>query len=193
MPGSGLYRTGAWVVIHVVVFILVLVRLDLRQLIENIVGQNFVTVYFVDFQFCSPANDTFTEHPVVEGHLYCVRLFYRQNNIMRNTRKGSLCSLRTKGPLRALRASCNNEFRFCGFYRCVNSGESQIELRLQALLKLRVIRQHSNRRIHKLNKAFGLCLFVLRFYGPVNPMGSCRARSVYLTTRLLGRLSPLSG
>ena len=37
------------------------------------------------------------------------------------------------------------------------------------------------------------CLFVLRFYGPVNPMGSCRARSVYLTTRLLGRLSPLSG
>ena len=37
------------------------------------------------------------------------------------------------------------------------------------------------------------CLFVLRFYGPVNPMGSCQARSVYLTTRLLGRLSPLSG
>ena len=36
-------------------------------------------------------------------------------------------------------------------------------------------------------------LFVLRFYGPVNPMGSCRARSVHLTTRLLGRLSPLSG
>ena len=34
---------------------------------------------------------------------------------------------------------------------------------------------------------------VLRFYGPVNPMGSCRARSVYLTARLLGRLSPLSG
>ena len=36
-------------------------------------------------------------------------------------------------------------------------------------------------------------LFVLRFYGPVNPMGSCRARPVYLTTRLLGRLCPLSG
>ena len=32
-----------------------------------------------------------------------------------------------------------------------------------------------------------VCLFVLRFYGPVNPMGSCRARSVYLTTHLLGR------
>ena len=30
-----------------------------------------------------------------------------------------------------------------------------------------------------------VCLFVLRFYSPVNPMGSCRARSVYLTTRLL--------
>ena len=39
----------------------------------------------------------------------------------------------------------------------------------------------------------GVCLFVLRFYGPVNPMGSCQARSVYLTTHLLGRLSPLSG
>ena len=37
-----------------------------------------------------------------------------------------------------------------------------------------------------------LLLFVLRFYGPVNPMGSSRARSVYLTTSLLGRLSPLS-
>ena len=36
-------------------------------------------------------------------------------------------------------------------------------------------------------------LFVLRFYGPGNPMESCRARSVYLTTGLLGRLSPLSG
>ena len=42
-------------------------------------------------------------------------------------------------------------------------------------------------------KSSMLCLFVLRFYGPVNPMGSCRARSVYLTTLLLGRLSPLSG
>ena len=30
-------------------------------------------------------------------------------------------------------------------------------------------------------------------YGPVNPMGSCRVQPVYLTTRLLGRLSPLSG
>ena len=32
---------------------------------------------------------------------------------------------------------------------------------------------------------YGNCLpglFVLKFYGPVNPMGSCRARSVYLTT-----------
>ena len=38
-----------------------------------------------------------------------------------------------------------------------------------------------------------VCLFVLRFYGPVNPMGSYRVRSVYLTTLLLGRLSPLSG
>ena len=43
------------------------------------------------------------------------------------------------------------------------------------------------------NAIHTLFVFVLRFYGPVNPMGSCRARSVYLSTRLLGRLSPLSG
>ena len=29
---------------------------------------------------------------------------------------------------------------------------------------------------------------MLRFHGSVNPLGSCRARSVYLTTHLLGRL-----
>ena len=34
--------------------------------------------------------------------------------------------------------------------------------------------------------------FVLRFYSPVNPMGSCPAWSVYLTTLLPGRLNPQS-
>ena len=38
-----------------------------------------------------------------------------------------------------------------------------------------------------------LLMIVLRFYGPVDPNGLCQARSVYLTTRLLGRLSPQSG
>ena len=38
-----------------------------------------------------------------------------------------------------------------------------------------------------------LFVFVLRFYGLVNPMGSCRARSVYLNTCLHDGLSPLSG
>ena len=47
--------------------------------------------------------------------------------------------------------------------------------------------------IFKYGKYIDICLFVLRFYGSVNPMWSCRAQSVYLTTRLLGRLSPLSG
>ena len=32
-------------------------------------------------------------------------------------------------------------------------------------------------------------LFVLQFYGPVNQLGPCRAWSVYLSIRLLGRLS----
>ena len=36
-------------------------------------------------------------------------------------------------------------------------------------------------------------LFVLRFYSPLNPTGSCQVRSVYLTTLLLHKLSPLSG
>ena len=39
------------------------------------------------------------------------------------------------------------------------------------------------------SKYISLCL---GFYGPVNSMGSCQAWSVYLTTLLLGRLSPLS-
>ena len=34
-------------------------------------------------------------------------------------------------------------------------------------------------------------LIEFRFYGPVNPLGACRARSVYLTIVFLGRLSPL--
>ena len=36
-------------------------------------------------------------------------------------------------------------------------------------------------------------LFMLRFYSPVNPLGSCRVQSVCLTTLFLGRLSPLNG
>ena len=39
---------------------------------------------------------------------------------------------------------------------------------------------------------FALFVFVLRVYGPFNPMGSCQTRSVYLNTLLLGKLSPLS-
>ena len=46
---------------------------------------------------------------------------------------------------------------------------------------------------HTAKRFVRVCLFVLRFYGLVIPMGLCRARSVDLTTRLLGRLSPLSG
>ena len=49
------------------------------------------------------------------------------------------------------------------------------------------VRHHHTRIAHEFHD-----LFVLRFYGPVNPVGSSRARSVYLTTRLLGRLSHLS-
>ena len=37
-----------------------------------------------------------------------------------------------------------------------------------------------------------LCLFVEVLW-PSHLMGSCRARPIFLTTPLLGRLSPLSG
>ena len=47
--------------------------------------------------------------------------------------------------------------------------------------------------LEELGKVLLMSLFVcVKVLGPVNPMGSCRARSVYLTIRFLGRLSPLS-
>ena len=60
-------------------------------------------------------------------------------------------------------------------------------------LKIEALKTHVKAVTTDENRKLLVCLFVLRFYGPVNPMGSCRARAVYLTTRLLGRLSPLSG
>ena len=41
----------------------------------------------------------------------------------------------------------------------------------------------------RLKSVLTMDLFVLRFYGPVNPVGSCRAQSVYLISLLLGRQS----
>ena len=38
-----------------------------------------------------------------------------------------------------------------------------------------------------------VCVFKLEFYSPVNIIKVMSSRSVYLTTLLLGRLSPLSG
>ena len=42
-------------------------------------------------------------------------------------------------------------------------------------------------------KYFSFFFFALRFNNPVNQLGSCRVQSIYQTTLLLGRLSPLSG
>ena len=52
----------------------------------------------------------------------------------------------------------------------------------------------TKRMLYQLSHCAGyeLSLSVLRFNSPVNLMGSCWAQSVYLTTRLLGRLSLLS-
>ena len=73
----------------------------------------------------------------------------------------------------------------------------KIEL-LRYLFKYRIYEKYAPMKLVQendyqlLTKVF-VCLFVLRFYGQVNPTGSCQARSVYLTTLLLGRLNPLSG
>ena len=64
---------------------------------------------------------------------------------------------------------------------------------LRKLLKIKWQHRIPDTEVLKRAGMQSVGLFVLRFYGPANPMGSCRARSVYLTTRLLDRLSPLSG
>ena len=53
------------------------------------------------------------------------------------------------------------------------------------------IREISREEIPYISTETG-CLFELRFCSPVNPK-SCRVRSVYLSTLILSRLSPLGG
>ena len=77
-----------------------------------------------------------------------------------------------------------------GRQECWNS------LGMWQILRITLCSRHQWKISHTSIHRLGECVppvFVLRFYGPVNPMGSCRAQSVYLTTRLLGRLSPPSG
>ena len=58
----------------------------------------------------------------------------------------------------------------------------------------------NTKKVNKYKPVLKLCCYFLHMvllifvevYGPVNPMGSCQALSVYLTQHLLGRLSPLS-
>ena len=75
----------------------------------------------------------------------------------------------------------------------LNSGRHQMLFKLASLSvsSLRKLDYVANKLYDRKHDLY--VLFVLRFYGPVNPVGSCRARSVYLTTHLLGRLSPLCG
>ena len=61
------------------------------------------------------------------------------------------------------------------------------------LLLKRGILKNFKRLCSRWRKVYAFYLFMLRFYSPVNQTGSCWARSAYLTTPLLGRLSPLSG
>ena len=57
--------------------------------------------------------------------------------------------------------------------------------KIQISLRIRAVWSESSL------SAFWVIWFVLRFYGPVNPMGSCRARSVYLTTQSSKRLTSI--
>ena len=44
-----------------------------------------------------------------------------------------------------------------------------------------IVKEMKERNRDERDTGMIVCLFVLRFYSPVNPVGSCRARSVYLT------------
>ena len=71
-------------------------------------------------------------------------------------------------------------------------GPSKVKLGNQLFISDASYEMMSSGSVHNMGyPCIHFCLFVLRFYSPVNPMGSCPAWSVYLTTRLLGRLRPL--
>ena len=62
-------------------------------------------------------------------------------------------------------------------------------------LELNLNNERGKNNLGKADSLERVCIpnkFVLRFYGPVNSLGSCRVWSVCLTTLFLGRHSPLS-
>ena len=109
----------------------------------------------------------------------------------------------SQGPLLwCLYSRCNNAHLAVVFFYFVNGYEKRSNLSHNCYKISEVKYKKKKKKIawlHGVNTTNSTqdgdtpAMFVLRFYGPVNPLGSCRARSVYLTTRLLGRLSPLSG
>ena len=114
----------------------------------------------------------------------------------------TICGLLTLNDCELAQSGNMSSYNTISYGAVWKPWRASIVLTVQKHLKLNV-RKYTLYHIHptKTRMHLGIsavylefvCLFVLRFYGPVNPMGSCRARSVYLTTRLLGRLSPLSG
>ena len=94
----------------------------------------------------------------------------------------NLCCLYSVFTISYLAAVLNPDPAEPGYSLPLQTGQIQIRW---------LLKKPTDLDLHHL--PLSMFLFVLRFYGPVNPMGSCRARSVYLTTHLLGRLSPLSG
>ena len=95
-----------------------------------------------------------------------------------------------------LRPVCPNTYRNYGYLIKSQTPQKSVWIRPRYLDNFSInVNEHSGMSVimFRVSLCDDVCLFVLRFYGPVNPMGSCRARPVYLTTRLLGRRSPLSG
>ena len=94
--------------------------------------------------------------------------------------------------------------QFCKTNRSLTNNrlEEKILILILALFQVQFIAPNKMGNPHKTGSflispwkhVVGTDYFVcVGFYGPVNPMGPCRVQSVYLTTCLLGRLSPLSG
>ena len=83
----------------------------------------------------------------------------------------------------------NGDIWMCNLYTSRNVSNCFCKLVNQRLTTQTLYVSNISLCLNLSQKTKWFCVEVLR---PSNPMGSCRARSVYLTTRLLGRLSPLS-
>ena len=96
---------------------------------------------------------------------------------------------------RWLESACIKTFYILGFTKCAQwrfrsdcaNAQSDLNHRLAHVRNTRFLTfsdvggSYNDCRDFAISGFFYTTFFILRFYGPVNPMESCRARSVYLT------------